>query len=38
LTATLGPLLAEVRHYGCATVYELVERPDMAEVAGSPDE
>jgi len=38
LTSTLGPLLAAVRRYDCATVYELIERPSMAEAAGPPDE
>lgn len=37
LTATLGPLLRSVRRYGCATVYELQERPGMAQAAGAPD-
>jgi hypothetical protein len=37
LEATLRPLLADVRRYGCATVYELRFRPQMAEVAGPPD-
>lgn len=38
LTETLGPLLEERREYGCATVYELQFRPEMAEAAGGPDE
>jgi hypothetical protein len=37
LTETLGPLLQSVRRYGCATVYELRFRPEMAEAAGAPD-
>jgi hypothetical protein len=37
LEATLRPLLAEVHRFGCATVYELRERPGMAEAAGPPD-
>ncbi len=34
----LGPLLARTHHFGCATVYELRERPAMARAAGAPDE
>ncbi len=37
LTRTLRPILADVRHYGCATIYELKERPGMSEAAGPPD-
>ncbi|MBJ7521137.1 MAG: hypothetical protein JHC84_15665 [Solirubrobacteraceae bacterium] len=37
LTETLRPLLQAVRRYGCATVYELRFRPEMAEAAGGPD-
>lgn len=37
LTETLGPLLQTVRRYGCATVYELRFRPEMAAAAGAPD-
>jgi hypothetical protein len=36
LTADLRPILASVRRYGCATVWELRERPGMA-AAGVPD-
>ena len=38
LEPTLGPLLARTRRFGCATVYELRPRPDMARAAGAPDE
>lgn len=38
LSATLGPLLDYATNYGCATIYELVEEPDMAAAAGAPDE
>ncbi len=37
LTQTLRPILADVRRYGCATVYELRFRPEMADAAGPPD-
>ncbi|MBJ7328863.1 MAG: hypothetical protein JHC95_03135 [Solirubrobacteraceae bacterium] len=37
LTETLGPLLEAKRQYGCATVYELKARPEMARAAGAPD-
>ena len=38
LTATLAPLLAAPpRRFGCATLYELKDRPDMARAAGAPD-
>jgi hypothetical protein len=37
LTAELQPLLEEVRHFGCATVYVLKERPGMTAAAGKPD-
>jgi hypothetical protein len=36
LTSVLRPMLEEVRRYGCATIYVLRERPDMA-AAGLPD-
>jgi hypothetical protein len=38
LEPILGPLLARTRRFGCATVYELRPRPDMARAAGAPDE
>ena len=37
LAATLRPLLAAVTKHGCATIYELLEQPGMAEAAGPPD-
>jgi hypothetical protein len=37
LRGTLAPLLAQVTRFGCATLYELVEQPDMAAAAGPPD-
>jgi len=37
LTATLRPLLERVHRFGCATVYALRPRPEMARAAGPPD-
>jgi hypothetical protein len=37
LEPELRPLLARVRRFGCATVYELKFRPAMARAAGPPD-
>jgi hypothetical protein len=37
LEPLLKPLLERVDRYGCATVYTLRERPDMARAAGPPD-
>jgi len=37
LAPELGPLLASVERFGCATVYVLRERPDMTRAAGRPD-
>jgi len=38
ITATVRPLLAAPpRRFGCATVYELRFRPEMARAAGPPD-
>jgi len=37
LDATLAPLTAAVQRFGCATVWVLRERPDMARAAGLPD-
>jgi hypothetical protein len=37
LTPELAPDLEAVRRFGCATVYVLRERPDMARAAGRPD-
>jgi hypothetical protein len=37
LRGILRPLLSGVMHFGCATVYELIERPDMTAAAGAPD-
>ena len=36
-SADLRPLLEQVRRFGCASVYVLRERPDMARAAGPPD-
>jgi hypothetical protein len=38
LEPELRPLLARVKRFGCATVYELRFRPAMARVAGRPDQ
>jgi hypothetical protein len=37
LTRQLGRLLADVRRFGCATIYDLRVRPDMLGAAGLPD-
>lgn len=37
LTGVLRPMLEDVDRYGCATVYTLRERPEMAQAAGPPD-
>lgn len=37
IDATVDPLAAEVHHFGCATVWVLADRPDMARAAGRPD-
>jgi hypothetical protein len=37
LTAVLRPMLDSVARYGCATLYVLRQRPDMARAAGRPD-
>jgi hypothetical protein len=37
LEPELRPLLARVQRFGCAAVYELRFRPEMARVAGPPD-
>jgi hypothetical protein len=37
LSESLRPLLAHVTRFGCAAVYELIERPDMPAAAGPPD-
>jgi hypothetical protein len=37
LTRTLRPLLADVKRFGCATIYELRETPAMSRAAGPPD-
>ena len=37
LTSDLRPLLARVRDFGCARVYELRETPAMTRAAGPPD-
>jgi hypothetical protein len=38
ITETLRPMLARVQRMGCATIYELRFRPEMAAAAGAPDE
>jgi hypothetical protein len=37
LEPLLRPILERVDRYGCASVYVLRERPDMARAAGPPD-
>jgi hypothetical protein len=37
LARDLAPMLAAVRRYGCAWVFELRFRPEMARAAGPPD-
>jgi hypothetical protein len=37
LEPELGPILAEVHRFGCANVYVVRDRPDMARAAGLPD-
>ncbi|MGZ4203536.1 MAG: hypothetical protein ACXVRH_15925, partial [Thermoleophilaceae bacterium] len=37
LSGELAPLLQQVRRFGCATVYVLKPRLDMARAAGKPD-
>ncbi|HEU0023383.1 MAG TPA: hypothetical protein VFQ12_02040 [Thermoleophilaceae bacterium] len=38
LRPVLGSMLRSARQFGCATLYELHERPEMARAAGAPDE
>jgi hypothetical protein len=38
LEPELRPILAEVHRFGCASVYVLKARPEMAAAAGRPDE
>lgn len=38
LEADLGPILEATRRFGCASVYVVKDRPDMARAAGRPDE
>jgi len=38
LSGPLEPLIAQVRRFGCATVYELRPTPEMLSAAGPPDE
>ena len=38
LEADLAPILESTRRFGCASVYVVKERPDMAKAAGRPDE
>jgi hypothetical protein len=38
LELELGPLLAEVHRFGCASVYVVKDRPELAGAAGRPDE
>jgi hypothetical protein len=37
VTADLRPMLARVRRFGCATIWELRYRPSMSDAAGAPD-
>jgi hypothetical protein len=37
IDATIAPLAASVHRFGCATVWVLHSRPDMARAAGLPD-
>ncbi|HEX8101906.1 MAG TPA: hypothetical protein VF533_04800 [Solirubrobacteraceae bacterium] len=38
LDGSLGPMLERTVRFGCASVYVVRERPDMARAAGAPDE
>ena len=38
LEPELRPILESVKRYGCASVYTVKDRPDMARAAGRPDE
>ena len=38
LEADLKPILESTRRFGCASVYTIKDRPDMARAAGRPDE
>jgi hypothetical protein len=38
LEPELAPILESTRRFGCATVYTVTDRPDMARAAGRPDE
>ena len=38
LEADLEPILESTRRFGCASVYTIKDRPDMARAAGRPDE
>jgi hypothetical protein len=38
LERDLAPILKATRRYGCASVYVLNDRPDMARAAGRPDQ
>jgi hypothetical protein len=38
LEADLRPILESTRRFGCASVYVVKDRPDMARAAGRPDE
>jgi hypothetical protein len=38
LRAELQPILESTRRFGCATVYTVKDRPDMARAAGRPDQ
>jgi hypothetical protein len=38
LEPDLGPILESTRRFGCASVYVVKDRPEMARAAGRPDE
>jgi hypothetical protein len=38
LEADLRPILEATHRFGCASVYVIKDRPDMARAAGRPDE
>jgi hypothetical protein len=38
LERDLAPILEATRRFGCASVYVLKDRPDMARAADRPDE
>jgi len=38
LEPELGPILERTLRFGCASVYVVRDRPDMARAAGRPDQ